>query len=222
MLKSFVDKSSARKLCSDLIKAIPTSEKQSQSVILSKEIYLLILEYIKFKKLKHINLGVFAPSENEVDICFLYQSISQIEKVSSCKVSLGLPFIKDYKSKTMEFCEIETYNNDSSTIWKDYIKTPLLQNQYGIYEVQKQNNVVIPDIVVCNALCVMKVDNKLYRIGYGGGFYDRYFQKHPQILKITTCFNGCAFVNNANIFNKYDVPIDKFCGLLHGSESIYT
>lgn len=32
-------------------------------------------------------------------------------------------------------------------------------------------------------------DKKLNRAGYGGGFYDRYLEKHPDIYKAAVCFD---------------------------------
>ena len=36
---------------------------------------------------------------------------------------------------------------------------------------------------------LLAVDGKGNRLGYGGGYYDRYFQKHPAMLKIGYCFD---------------------------------
>lgn len=43
------------------------------------------------------------------------------------------------------------------------------------------------DIAITPLLAVDKQGN---RLGYGGGYYDRYFQKHGETLRIGCCFDG--------------------------------
>lgn len=31
-------------------------------------------------------------------------------------------------------------------------------------------------------------DNNCHRVGYGGGFYDRYLEKHPKVKRIAAAF----------------------------------
>lgn len=42
------------------------------------------------------------------------------------------------------------------------------------------------DVVV---LPMLGFDLRLYRLGYGGGFYDRFLAKYPKALKIGVCFS---------------------------------
>ena len=55
----------------------------------------------------------------------------------------------------------------------------------------------------------MAYDKNLNRIGYGGGFYDRYIKKIKKIKKVITI--GCAYsfqkVKKIPI-NKHDVKLD--------------
>ena len=50
---------------------------------------------------------------------------------------------------------------------------PLTINKYGIPE-PSSNNLKYPDILLVPLLAF---DKNLNRVGYGGGFYDRYIQK---------------------------------------------
>ncbi len=41
------------------------------------------------------------------------------------------------------------------------------------------------------ALCpLLAVDEAGYRLGYGGGYYDRYFASHPEVLRVGLCYRG--------------------------------
>jgi 5-formyltetrahydrofolate cyclo-ligase len=51
-------------------------------------------------------------------------------------------------------------------------------------------------------------DNNNYRLGWGGGFYDRFLAKQPQALKIGLCFyNG--YVKNGLPHEPHDIALDK-------------
>ena len=49
----------------------------------------------------------------------------------------------------------------------------LILNKYGIPEPEIKQK-VYPDIIM---VPLVAFDKKLYRLGYGGGFYDRYIEK---------------------------------------------
>lgn len=51
-------------------------------------------------------------------------------------------------------------------------------------------------------------DKDNYRLGWGGGFYDKFLAQQPKALKIGLCFyNG--FVKNGMPHDSHDVPLDK-------------
>ena len=82
---------------------------------------------------------------------------------------------------------------------------PLVINKYGIPE-PIPNKKIYPDILL---VPLVAFDNELNRIGYGGGFYDRYIKKIKRIKKIITI--GLAFsfqrVNKIQT-NKFDIKLD--------------
>ena len=88
------------------------------------------------------------------------------------KIIISLPIIKD--NFEMEFYKYNT--ND-----------PLYVNKYGIPEPVKKNKIK-PNILL---VPLVAFDNKLNRLGYGGGFYDRFIQKVSKfkIIKIGLAFS---------------------------------
>ncbi len=91
----------------------------------------------------------------------------------------------------------------------DFFKWPyndlLKLNRFGIPEPLK-NKKVIPDIVF---LPLVAFDKRLYRVGYGGGYYDRYIEKisnKKKILKIGIA-HSCQKINRVPE-NKYDKKLD--------------
>ena len=59
-------------------------------------------------------------------------------------------------------------------------------SSYGIREPIGQAYAGEVDFVITPLLAV---DRKGNRLGYGGGYYDKYFEKHPNALRIAYCFD---------------------------------
>ena len=57
---------------------------------------------------------------------------------------------------------------------------------FGIQEPVGEAEDLSPDIVV---LPMLAADRQLYRLGYGGGYYDRYLARRPQALRIGICYS---------------------------------
>ena len=84
-------------------------------------------------------------------------------------------------------------------------KDPLTINIYGIPEPISKSKVV-PEILL---IPLVAFDGQLNRLGYGGGFYDRYIsniQKNKKIIKIGL---GFSFQKIDKIpVNRYDKKLD--------------
>ena len=92
--------------------------------------------------------------------------------------------------------------------YKWNLNDPLTLGSLGIPQPEKLNQ-VYPDILF---VPIVAFDKHKNRIGYGGGYYDRYLEK---ISKIKNCVTiGLAFsyqkVNKIRI-NKFDKKLDLIC-----------
>ena len=84
-------------------------------------------------------------------------------------------------------------------------KEPLSINTYGIPE-PISTKAVYPDILLVPLLAF---DNKLNRLGYGGGYYDRYLNMMLKKKHITTIGLSYSFQKvNKLPTNKYDVKLN--------------
>ena len=84
-------------------------------------------------------------------------------------------------------------------------KNFLKLNKFGIPE-PEQIKKVLPDIIL---VPLVAFDDRLYRIGYGGGYYDRYIEKlsnKKNLLKIGIA-HSCQKINRVPI-NKHDKKLD--------------
>ena len=139
----------------------------------------------KYKK-KTVNLSSYYPSSFEVNILKLFE-INVIKKIN-----VSLPVIT--RNNSMHFYKWE--------------KNELLQiNKFGMLEPFKSIKNVIPNVML---IPMLAYDNKNNRLGYGGGFYDRYLKKylktHKNILTIGIVF---SFQKNNKIpVSNNDVKLD--------------
>jgi len=143
-----------------------------------------IYSYLKKKNCNLKIIGGYYPSNYEIDDL---EILNYFFKRGS---TISLPKIK--KKSQMEF--YKWYKND-----------PLLINKYGIPE-PKTTNRVYPDILF---VPMVAFDKELNRLGYGGGFYDRYIQKISKIKKVVKVGLAFSFQKLKTIpVNKHDKKLD--------------
>ena len=79
-------------------------------------------------------------------------------------------------------------------------KNPTTINKYGIPE-PFQNKVILPDVLL---VPLVAFDRNLYRVGYGGGYYDRYLSK----LKKKKIFISIGIAFSFQMVEK--IPLNNF------------
>jgi len=146
--------------------------------------FLKIYKEIKKNISKKKIVGGYYPVNFEINI------LEILNELENRGLQLSLPIIK--KNKSMDFYS-----------WS--IKSLLKLNKYGIPE-PEQTKKVFPDILL---VPLVAFDHRLYRIGYGGGYYDRYIEKisnKKKLLKIGIA-HSCQKINKVPT-NKYDKKMD--------------
>ena len=138
-----------------------------------------IFKFLKKKNIIFKNVGGYYSCNFEID------NINILNFLRNKKVNIFLPIIRE--NNEMDFFE-----------WKK--NNPLKINKYGIVEPISFKK-IYPDIIF---VPLVAFDKKLNRLGYGGGFYDRYIQKSMKIKNIVKI--GLAF----SYQELKAIPIDKF------------
>ena len=156
-------------------------QKSSKSLNINFEHLLKILK-------KNINIGKviggYYPYNYEVD------AIEVLTNLEKQNYQISLPKIK--KNYQMDFF-----------CWST--KDPLEINKYGIPE-PASGKKIVPNILL---VPLVAFDKNCNRIGYGGGFYDRYIKKIKKIKKIVTIGLAYSFQKINQIpADKYDVKLD--------------
>ena len=153
----------------------------------NKNLKININNFISFLKLNtdsNNNLGGYYPSNYEID------DLEILDLLEKKNFQISLPMIK--KNNQMDF--FKWSNND-----------PLKINKFGIPEPISSIK-FYPDILL---VPLVGYDNDLNRLGYGGGFYDRYIKKIEKIkkvIKIGLAFS-CQKIKNMPL-SKYDKKLD--------------
>jgi 5-formyltetrahydrofolate cyclo-ligase len=142
------------------------------------------LSFLKTNRYNLKNLGGYYPSNFEID------DLEILELLEKNDFKISLPIIK--KNNQMDF--FKWSNND-----------PLKINKYGIPE-PVSSKIFYPDILL---VPLVGYDNDLNRLGYGGGFYDRYIKKIEKIKKVIKIGLAFSYQKLKKVpINQYDKKLD--------------
>jgi len=129
-------------------------------------------------------IGGYFPVNHEVD------GLNILKEFDKKKYQISLPVVK--KKFEMDF-------------YKWSFNEPLKINKYGIPEPEKIK-LIYPDVIL---VPLVAFDEKLNRLGYGGGYYDRLIKRlsgKKNILKIGLALSAQK-INNVPT-NEYDKKLD--------------
>ncbi len=140
-----------------------------------------------FLKKNNINfrfIGGYYPYNYEID------DLEILYFLRKKNLNISLPIIKE--NSQMDFF-----------MWSK--NDPLKINKYGIPEPISKKK-VYPDLIF---VPLVAYDKNLNRLGYGGGFYDRYIEKIKKIKKVTKIGLSFSFQKLKKIpINKHDKKLD--------------
>ena len=130
------------------------------------------------------NLGGYYPSNYEID------DLEILDLLEKKNFKISLPVIR--KNNQMDF--FKWSNND-----------PLKINKFGIPEPISSKK-FYPDILL---IPLVSYDNDLNRLGYGGGFYDRYIEKIEKVKKVIKIGLAFSYQKIKKVpTNKFDKKLD--------------
>tara|TARA_B100000287_G_scaffold422435_1_gene464392 strand:- start:665 stop:1204 length:540 start_codon:yes stop_codon:yes gene_type:complete len=161
-------------------------KRQKNYLEISTEHISKIADLLK-KKYKNIKvIGGYIPIKYEFDCLKL------LKFLESKKYTICLPTIK--KNSQMDF-------------YKYLFKDPMKINKLGIPEPIKSAKSIIPDLIL---IPLVGYDKNLNRLGYGGGYYDRYIEKNSTIKKIVKIGLAFSFQKTKKLpINKFDKKLDR-------------
>ena len=142
------------------------------------------ISFLKIIELNNKNVGGYYPSNYEID------DLNILDFLEKKNFKVSLPIIE--KENQMNFYK-----------WSN--KDPLKINKFGIPE-PVSTKIIYPDILL---IPLVAYDSNLNRLGYGGGFYDRYIEKIEKIKKVIKIGLAFSFQKISSIpINQYDKRLD--------------
>ena len=143
-----------------------------------------ILNYLKKNKVNGKVIGGYYPYNYEIN---------------------ALNLFKDLEKKNYKITLPKINNKAQMNFFYWSTKDPLKVNKFGIPEpisnIKEYPNILLVPLVA--------FDKDLNRIGYGGGFYDRYINKIKKRKKITSIGLAYSFQKVKKIrTNRYDMKLD--------------
>jgi 5-formyltetrahydrofolate cyclo-ligase len=143
-------------------------------------------QWMKFaKELSYQSVAIYYPFNNEAS------PLEIMNYLHSKNKKVLLPVIKN-DSKKLLFAKFD-------------IQYQLIKNNFGIFEPQDKEFVDIEEIDIALIPCVA-FNDKLFRLGMGGGFYDRTFSKTSSTMLI-----GLAYsfqYENESFQEEHDIKMD--------------
>ena len=142
------------------------------------------ISFLKIDKLNFKSIGGYYPSNYEID------DLDILDLLEKKNFKVSLPIIK--KENQMNFYSWS--RND-----------PLKINKFGIPE-PVSSKIFYPDILL---VPLVAYDVSLNRLGYGGGYYDRYIEKIEKVKKVFKIGLAFSFQKISSIpINQYDKRLD--------------
>lgn len=153
--------------------------------IASKKAANIFLELEEYKNCN--SLFIFLSFGSEIETQFI------IERAISDGKKVALPYMTG-KPHEMVFIEINSLND-------------LVKNLIGIYEpIYNKDNIVVSDSSTIVVVPGLAFDSDGYRIGYGGGYYDKYLSENIYYKSVGICFE--EQITESIPTDKYDVKTD--------------
>ena len=180
-----MNKAGLRKYLLEKRNSLSRDEVLSASETIIREIDTLI------KKNKSMLILGFMPLGNEIDLRSLYEKIlaGYYKDEFDIDITLGLPRVC---GKEMRFFKVSSIKN-------------LEKSKFGIMEPEiNSEEIIAKDAHVF--VPIIGLDKNKKRLGFGGGFYDRYFGKHRE-----NTLYGLAYDFQVDIdfdVNEYDIAMD--------------
>ena len=139
-----------------------------------------------------------------------------VENIKPCVIGSYLPFRNEFSTNLLndELTRLGfklslpcVNENNSSMIFRSYNSNEdLVSNTYGIMEPSEESDEVMPSIIIVPLVAFSLTG---YRLGYGGGYYDRYISKNLENKDFVTIGLGFSFQLYDELpYEKHDQKLD--------------
>lgn len=114
-----------------------------------------------------------------------------LDKVKSAYIYRPIPGLNEVDTNSLTADLAERYPEIKITVGGNLKDTPQPKGKFDL--------IIVP---------LLGFDKDNYRLGWGGGWYDRFLATQPQALKIGLCFTN-GLVPESLPRESHDIPLDK-------------
>ena len=116
-----------------------------------------------------------------------------------------MEILKNLEKKNYKISLPKISKNNQMDFYEWSFNDPMLINTFGIPEPSSSKK-IYPDILL---VPLVAFDEKLNRLGYGGGYYDRYIARVLRFKKVITIGMAYSFQKIKKLtINRHDIRID--------------
>ncbi|MBO4887957.1 MAG: 5-formyltetrahydrofolate cyclo-ligase [Firmicutes bacterium] len=143
----------------------PTAEREKEDRYIFEEVRKLWNKYDKI--FLYHSFGSEVDTEKLIRAAFREDKKVFLPRITSGRITSG---------KEMRFHQIRP-------------DTKLISHVYGMQEPPEDCPISPADENTLIVVPGLLFDRKGYRLGYGGGYYDRYIREHPQAMTVGICYS---------------------------------
>lgn len=173
-----------------------------------------------FRIKQKASLTAFAQDKEKLkedkDLAKLFLQSQQVENAKTIGITASLPLEVDTsriiaalweQGKEVFLAKTEPGRDHLMNFYHYDYQTKLTRSKFGVLEVadpraELKNNL---DLLLVPGLAFSEKGH--YRLGFGGGYYDRFLAKHPQIATVALVNAKMYFAEAAWPIEKFDIPI---------------
>lgn len=176
---AYMDKQIIRKHMKQVLKDIPRKVREVETDMIMQQLLAFV------KKKQYVNIGWYFGEFPEIQTPTYYDQFEEI----GCHIYI--PRTEHDRQMTFREFHIEKIERSSFGVIQPTVLAPAV-------DPEKLDLLIVPGLAF---------NKRGFRVGFGGGFYDRFLEKHPEIPTCSLIFTKQIINNMDDLIEKHDKSV---------------